>query len=545
LIENNNSPKIARTKQHCTMDQAPGPLHNVLGFSEAQRASLALAKAFVGTLSTFGSMLLMWHTGCRLRSQPETTAVTHTYYRLLFAMSLIDAVCGIFTGTLNTVLVDAESGGWGSYGNRTTCSLSGFWNQFQTAVPLYSASLAIYFWINVRFGVSKGDQILVYVEPILHLVPCSFALATAALGVHRGWFNAQMVPEVGCWIEGYPVGRCRPRTERFSPKALRKDRTTHAIFLFHCFTGCHFVEGMECTRGPSNAKTQEDLIVWMSFWPLIGACFIVFAANLGILAVVVTREIRMRRHTFDGQDNRRSNRQIRTVAFQNFLYVAVVINTILWVLLAEAAIYLGGLPEPLFYPLFILYCFSFPSQGIWNFLVYIRMQYLHLRRRQRLGRCLAIWEATTHPLGPAMGSSSREVMMRAGSSTSIRWSQRLAQHRDYFRGALPTRILSLPISNQRKGSSSHMEVAEAVEGGVAVSRKNDDDPDFETEFSGATHLESAAFTLEHSGEQPQLHGDSSVRFRDDSVDNDFNQDTLDTNAFVIASKMEQTAQTTR
>jgi len=161
------------------------------------------------------------------------------------------------------------------------------------------------------------------------------------------------------------------------------------------------MEDMECTRGPTDAETQEDLIIMMSFYPLVGACAVVMIANLLILGIVVTKECKMRRHTFSqrGHGNQRSNRQIRTVAFQNFLYVAVMINTVLWVLLADVAIYVGGLPESFFFPLYILYCVSFPAQGFWNFLVYIRTQYLYLRRRQQLGRWQALWESASLPHG--------------------------------------------------------------------------------------------------------------------------------------------------
>ena len=161
------------------------------------------------------------------------------------------------------------------------------------------------------------------------------------------------------------------------------------------------MEDMECTRGPTDAETQEDLIIKMSFYPLVGACAVVMIANLLILGIVVTKECKMRRHTFSqrGHGNQQSNRQIRTVAFQNFLYVAVMINTVLWVLLADVAIYVGGLPESFFFPLYYLYCISFPAQGFWNFLVYIRTQYLYLRRRQKLVRWQALWESASLPHG--------------------------------------------------------------------------------------------------------------------------------------------------
>jgi len=178
-------------------------------------------------------------------------------------------------------------------------------------------------------------------------------------------------------------------------------------------TGCTFTEGLECTRGPTDAATHEDLVIWMSFWPLAGACITVTIANVFILGFVCLREKQARRHSFRRSNHRRSNRQIRAVAVQNLLYVAVMVNTVLWVLLADVAIYVGQLPEKFYFPLYFLYCVSFPAQGFWNFFVYIRTQYLDLRGRGKLGRCQAVWAAASHPLG---GASLSADSMRSSSS---------------------------------------------------------------------------------------------------------------------------------
>jgi len=103
-------------------------------------------------------------------------------------------------------LTNRDSGGWGTHGNQASCTFSGFCNQLQTAVPLYNATLAIYFLVNIRFGIHGGGKVLRWLEPVLHLIPWSVGLSTATLGVFKGWFNSQVVPEVGCWIEAYPVG---------------------------------------------------------------------------------------------------------------------------------------------------------------------------------------------------------------------------------------------------------------------------------------------------------------------------------------------------
>jgi len=110
---------------------------------------------------------------------------------------------------------------------------------------------------------------------------------------------------------------------------------------------------MECTRGPKDGSLQAQLIVWMSFGPLVGACAVVFVANVLIFVSVLQSECKSRRYSFQGSaGNRRSNMQLRSVAKQNLFYVLVMVNTILWVLLADVAVYVGkSLPTNLIFPL--------------------------------------------------------------------------------------------------------------------------------------------------------------------------------------------------
>ena len=279
----------------------------------------------------------------------------------------------------------ADSGGWGARGNQVTCALSGFWNQFQCAVPLYNGSLAVYFFLHIyhQRNRSSATLLLRWVEPWLHGIPVTVGLVTSVLGLSQGWYNAQAVPEVGCWIENYPYG-------------------------------CQFSNDVPCTRGPLVTGHDHDhLVLTMSFIPLMGGCVMVFLANLLIFAVVLRQECKThfyevqwrensqndwRRMGVSSSSNNIHRRYVRQVVFQNLLYVLVMFNTVVWILLADIATYWGHLPERFIFPLYQLYCLTFPGQGFWNFLVYIRPQYIVLRRKHKMSRLRAVWCAVAQPI---------------------------------------------------------------------------------------------------------------------------------------------------
>ena len=363
--------------------------------TEPQRISLVVVKMITGSLSVLGSGLLIFNSIRKLRAQESTT-----YHRLLLGMSVIDVIHSVFAGTLVSVMVPPESGGWGALGNWQTCSFQGWAIQLSTAVPLYNASLSIYFLMTIRhqgktprssFAGPGSNQAVKWTaiqiaEPLFHLVPWTVGLVTAFLALARGWYNPLVIPEVGCWVDHYPAG-CVESAE----------------------------DEIECTRGISNAADLQRAVIMLSFWPLIAACSIVFVANVAIFVTVVIQERKLKNYGQSGNDSR-SKEQIRTVAFQNFLYVLAMVNTVLWVLLADVAVYIGSIPPATIYPLHLLYVLTFPMQGFWNFLVYIRRRYLRLRRVYSMPWRSAFYRAT-FPDGSEL-SSTRAVTKRNSAQSA-------------------------------------------------------------------------------------------------------------------------------
>lgn len=336
----------------------PTGLVNPVGFSKKWRVALACTNMGAGTLSVIGSSLLIYHTVTTLR-QPNRPGVNSTFLRLLLAMSAMDCISSLFSGTFSTVLADRASAAWGSFGNERSCAMSGFFQQVQVGVCFYNASLATFYWINIRFGISNGKIVLKYLEGLLHIVPLVFALVPAILGAAKQYFHPLIVPELGCWIEPYPLG-------------------------------CLLVSDLECTSGPSSLEEQRRWVLALSFWPLIATLSIVFMANVLIFWHVI-------------QSNEATRDQIWVLAVQNLLYVAVMIHTVLWALILYAVYYLDTLPESAYFPLSLMYAMTLPAQGFWNFLVYLRQPYLQLRTVETMTRFRALYYAARYPVRHSHG----------------------------------------------------------------------------------------------------------------------------------------------
>ena len=330
----------------------------------AQRISLITCMMTTGTLSVIGSSMLIYNCVKKLQQ-----GLNMTYHRLLLGMSVLDVIASFLCGTLVIVLVPRESGALGTFiGTQETCSLQGFGFQLSVGVPLYSASLSIYFAISILLAqiharvdsASVSTKVHRYLEPVLHFIPISVALSTAIIGLVGQWYNPFYVPEVGCWIDFYPAG-------------------------------CEMEENPEeaCTRGAQDPDTLHYYKWAVLFWPLVAACVTVVVSNVIIFGVVLRQERSQQRHqsselsnpstASSAQNSRKKNEHTRVVAVQNLLYVLAMLNTVLWNILADVAATNGNLSEASIYPLYLLFTLTYPSQGIFSFLVYIRRKYIRLR----------------------------------------------------------------------------------------------------------------------------------------------------------------------
>jgi hypothetical protein len=120
------------------------------------------------------------------------------YHRLIFGMSCADVSSSLWLG-MSTWPIPKETGILWAVGNRTSCTLQGFFTQFGISSPVYNISLSFYYLLAVRY--SWRDHHLKKVEPFFHVLPFAWALGTAIAGLFLKIFNSA---NLWCWIASYP-----------------------------------------------------------------------------------------------------------------------------------------------------------------------------------------------------------------------------------------------------------------------------------------------------------------------------------------------------
>jgi len=142
-------------------------------------------------LSMIGSICIIKH----IIASPKHLVRTSTFHRILLGLSILDLTTSfvVFLGTWpipkDTPNVYLASG------NDRTCTAQGFWVQLGVGVPLYNASLSVYYFLVIFKG-WKEHQVK-KVEPFLHILPILFALTTSIIVAATDNYASS---NVWCWI---------------------------------------------------------------------------------------------------------------------------------------------------------------------------------------------------------------------------------------------------------------------------------------------------------------------------------------------------------
>lgn len=160
------------------------------GFNQAQSRALALSVKISGVASFLASSMIVVSV-CRQRNR-------NTLSRLVLAVSLCDCISSIWIG-LSTWPIPAEDQidvTW-AIGNRTICTIQGFFAQATISSPLYNATMSVYFLLVIRYG--WRDSSTRKVEPWLHAFPLVFGLGTAVTALVLNRYGNTVF---WCWITG-------------------------------------------------------------------------------------------------------------------------------------------------------------------------------------------------------------------------------------------------------------------------------------------------------------------------------------------------------
>jgi hypothetical protein len=166
--------------------------------SDAQVMASVLCPKFTAIASVVGSSLIIRDVIQIRKNRSDSFSTRH---RLLAGMSVCDILSSsAWFLTSWPVPEDVPFGVW-NFGTTQTCSAQGFFAQLAIGTVTYSACLAFYYLLVVRYG-WKNEYIAKRVEPWMHFVAVGFALSTSVAGLVLNIFNPA---GWACGIAAYPL----------------------------------------------------------------------------------------------------------------------------------------------------------------------------------------------------------------------------------------------------------------------------------------------------------------------------------------------------
>ena len=293
-------------------------------FTERQLVSLAVAPKITSMLSVIGSIYIIVKV---LRSSRRRSRSRH---RLLVGMSFCDCFYSFAFFLSSWPSPVGTPGVKFAVGNTTTCTIQGFFGNFNIAVALYNTSLAIYYLMIVRYKFNPEQMLKV--EWVMHIIPFSYSiLFGTAIAVDTSFNSAGQ----NCMVSQVPFG-CK---------------------------------GDECVRG-KRAEIYQWVVVL-----IIAICLFVATFATILLYWTVCQQDKAITATQSNPDlaNRTKRKaKLHEVAKQATLYLGAFYTTWLFVIADRLCFLANG---SLVFALCFLHVTVHPLQGAINVIVYMRKDF--------------------------------------------------------------------------------------------------------------------------------------------------------------------------
>lgn len=438
--------------------------------SDARQVAIAILPKFSGFLSVLGSGFIIYdilcshfdipltfwkknddassgvgrgalksnnsNTSSRVRSSRRVVRKTlhnSAYYRLMLAMSTSDFVvsfawfCTTWPIPKDENVIDTPSDiVYGNVGTQQACTVQGFFIQLGIITPFYNAILALYYYLTIRCEWKEKD-FKCKVEYAGHFVSISWGLGTSIAGLVMELFNNS---RVWCWIAPYPSG-CGGED---GPECVRGINATQLrwvfyygplwvmIFLVALFMSLvyAYVKGLDNKMDKYTSPYQNNASNRATPARSSGA-----TSSTEMGAKPVKRNLMKRTFSFSAksadaleQKRQRRNERSKAVANQGLFYASTF--ALVWVFgTIVRAMQLANKPAP--WALVFLFAVFTPSQGFFNFLVYVRPRLIkYFEERKKLKARRRPSKASNTPSsfsaelirvsGVSINSSSNDVM---------------------------------------------------------------------------------------------------------------------------------------
>ncbi|CAB9502251.1 expressed unknown protein [Seminavis robusta] len=297
----------------------------------ARHVTLAVIPHITGFLSLLGSTLIVVDV---YRRRFETV-----YHRLLLGLAVSDIIASIGFFLSTWPIPEESMTSWGAIGNLQTCEFQGFLIQLGLATPLYNAALSIYYVLLVRFNWKQASREMIRFERVSHGVAVVLALGTAIASLVLNLYNDA---NLWCWIAPHPMD---------CVNSIEKD------------------DGVgTCIRG-DNAWVYRMAFYFCWLW----ASFVVVTGCMGAMVhAVYQQSTKMDRYRQAGEaPNKARWDRVQSVAIQSSLYILACILTALPVSIARILQAKYNCTST-YFPLSMTTVLFFPTQGLWNALIYFR-----------------------------------------------------------------------------------------------------------------------------------------------------------------------------
>lgn len=327
------------------------------------------------------------------RFAQRKTLKTSAYYRLMLAMSISDFIvsgawfCTTWPIPRDDLVLDNPSDWlYGNIGTQRTCTAQAFFIQLGIVTPFYNALLALYYYLTIRRE-WKEEDFKCKIEYAGHFVTIAWGVSTSVAGLAMELFNNS---NVWCWIASYPRG-CgdgpdqEPCVRGKNAKVLRwafyYGPLWVMIFLVALFMSLvyAYVRGLDnkmdqytatyragAARSTSNTTgTSDEGSGEMNRRSRLARTFSTMNADV-----------------IQQQRQQKRNERSKAVASQGLFYAGTF--ALVWVCgTLVRALQLAGKTAP-WWLLFLFAVFT-PSQGFFNFLVYVRPRLIKkLEERKKL-----------------------------------------------------------------------------------------------------------------------------------------------------------------
>ena len=381
--------------------------------------TISLLSGSVSLLASLTIIFIIW------RDRQKKLKVV--YHRILFAMSIVDAVAS--SNFAWSFLAVPRGMFWGAQGNTASCEASGFLHTLFVSQGLYSCGLAVYYLMIVRYGKSQ-EFVSRFIEPYVHTLSLCIPMGVTLWALLSEVMNPLLFLGGWCFMAPYPHWCSKDGTD----------------------TGT-----VACSRGSMAKVISNVMLIVVMVPPIIGivsAMIMIMCHVRGRLAAVVRYRTRPR-----------LNDTARQTVFQSLLYIGASLIPFILLTVHEVLTYVKNDQQITRFVVSLLVKLIVPLQGLFNLIIYVRPRYIALRQRRgdslsffKIMKYIVVGEAPLSQPEDRVDDLAPELTVPC----SFRWSAPVHSHdtikEEDWQSQTPNVDVVSVDSNEGLPESSHLDI---------------------------------------------------------------------------------------